>query len=400
MERFDNRNDDRIFISYEALTNDFEGPFEATRLNDFLSGSEGVYPISTESVPCVWRAVVKYKEEVKPSNQTLKVENRRRLDPAHHDSQRSGPTERPYTKELLEPMSSMLAELIQTWGDRNLRLRTILESYLKEVRAVFLDLTNESSQTNSLQPPSKTYHIFQASLPHTRSTVLNNVLVGLFDPTAAYKKSSLITITHDMNLLELYHKERQNFDEIFFVVTNKAANPNAQIDKEICHYNNVLCIGSNELTYTSHGELNAMVNNVADKFQSRFQYFFGPASIDESKRMDAIQRIEAMDIAAANANNEVIKESTKSFHIFQTSPPHTASTVATNWLMGLFEPEENYSFLVNNGSLENVRHNRMRVPINAVRFLKMCELLLNTPIYLPTMMFYRLFRRWLRRPML
>jgi hypothetical protein len=369
MERFDNRNDDCIFISYEALTNDVEGPFEATRLNDFLSGSEGVYPISAESVPCVWRAVVKYKEELKPSNTTLKVENRRRLDPAHHDSQRSGPTERPYTKELLESMSSMLAELIQKWGDRHLRLCTIIEGYQKEVHAAFLNLNNESSQSNSPQPPSKTYHIFQASLPHTGSTVLNNILVGLFDPTAAYKKSSLISITHDMNLLDLYQRERQNFDEIFFAVAMKRADPNLPIDKEVCKYDNVLCIDSNELTYNSQGELNAMVSNVANKIQSRFQYFFGPASLDESKRMDAIQRIEAMDIAAANANNEVIKESTKSFHIFQASPPHTASTVATNWLMGLFEPEENYSFLFNGGPLEYIDHNHKRVPINEVRTL-------------------------------
>ncbi len=230
--------------------------------------------------------------------------------------------------------------------------------------------------TPNLQPPSKTFHIFQASLPHTGSSVLNNILVGIFDPTAAYKKSSLITITHDINLLGLYHRAKQNFDEIFFVVTNKVTDPNAQIDNEICQYNNVVCIGSNELTYTGEGELNAMVNNVADKFQSRFQYFFGPASIDESKRTGAIQRIETMDIAAANAKNEVIKESTqsseqKSFHIFQASPPHTASTVATNWLMGLFEPEESYSFLVNNKSLKYVRHNHMTVPINTVRPLKM-----------------------------
>ena len=35
----------------------------------------------------------------------------------------------------------------------------------------------------------------------------------------------------------------------------------------------------------------------------------------------------------------------KNFHIIQASPPHTASTVATNWLMGLFTPFSDYAFM-------------------------------------------------------
>ncbi len=383
MNRFDDMNDDRIFISYETLIDDNEGPQEAIRLNNFLTRSEGVHPIASESVPCVWRAVVKYKEQVKTPNQTLKDEKRRRLDPAHHDSQRSGPTERPYTREMLESMSNMLVDLIQKWGDRHLRLRTTLERYQQEVHAAYLKIVNQSSETNSIEQPTKTFHIFQASLPHTGSTILNNILVGLFDPTAAYKKSSLITITHEVGLLELYQRERHNFDEIFFVATIKGVDTNTHIDKELCKYDNVLCIDSEDLTYTSRDELSAMVNNVANKFQSRFQYFFGLESLDESKRVAAVKRLEALDIATAvvddrpqemqDAKSGVITESTqirvngKSFHIFQASPQHTASTVATNWLMGLFEPDQNYSFLVNSESLTNVRHNDKTVPINTVR---------------------------------
>lgn len=397
MERFEKFNDDRIFISYEALTDDTKGPLEATRLNDFLSASAGVYPIPTESVPCVWRAVVKYKEQVKQPNPTPKVENRRRLDPAHHDSQRSGPTERPYTPELLKAMSNMLVDLIQKWGDRHLHLRAILEDYLQDVRAAHLHAINQFSSVNfpSLRPPSKSFHIFQASSSHTGSSVLNNVLVGLFDPAAAYKMSSLITVTHDMNLLELYQRERHNFDEIIFVVTIKGADPIRPIDKELCEYNNVLCLDSDELTYTNQEELNAMVNNVANKFQSRFQYIFGPASLDESRRTDAVKRIEAMDYAAAalHADEKIkgLEASTqlsvngKSFHIFQSSPPHTASTVVTNWLMGLFEPDQNYSFMVNDKSLENVRQNHRTVSVNTVRSLN------NTYLFLFWLLMFLLF---------
>ena len=408
MERFDNMNDDRIFISYETLTDDNKGPDEATRLNNFLSGSEGVHPISTESVPCVWRAVVKYTEQVKPSNPKHEGEKRRRLDPAHHDSQRSGPTERPYTQALLESMSNMLAELIQKWGDRHLHLRNILEGYQQEVHAAIPNIINQSSQSIGIEQPTKMFHIFQASLPHTGTTVLNNILVGLFDPTAAYKKSSLVTITHDMNLLELYKRERHNFDEIFFVVTIKGEDPNTQIDNELCNYDNVLCIDSGELKYTSHDELNAMVNSVANKFQSRFQYYFGPASLDESKRAGAVKRIEAMETAtaaldqsqgASDATNDGLEEPTqfsvngKSFHIFQASPPHTASTLVTNWLMGLFEPEQNYSFLVKDASLKKVRHNDRTVPINTVSTLKVKHTLLVNLIPFADSSCHCLFRR-------
>ncbi len=381
MERFENRNDDRIFISYELLTNDSEGPQEAIRLNNFLSKSDGVRPIQTESIPCVWRAVVKYKEQLKTQNTTLEDE-KRRLDPAHHDSQRSGPTERPYTQDLLEAMSNMLINLIQTWGDRNLRLRTILEGYQQDIYTAYLNIIHESIQANT---DTKTFHIFQVSLPHTGSTVLNNILTGLFDPTAAYKKSSMITITHEMNLLDMYKKEKPNFDEIFFVVTNKGVDSNPQFDKELCKYDNVLCIRNEELIYNSREELHRIVDSVANQFQSRFQYFFGLESLDESKRTAAVKRQEAMDIATAALNGQSrevpdtisgVNEKTtefrvngKSFHIFQASPRHTASTLVTNWLMGLFESDRNYSFLVNDATATNVRSNDKTVPIDAVRNL-------------------------------
>lgn len=50
---------DRLLISYEGLTDDFIGPEVAKGLNDFLGQVDGVDPIESDSVPCVWRAVVK-----------------------------------------------------------------------------------------------------------------------------------------------------------------------------------------------------------------------------------------------------------------------------------------------------------------------------------------------------
>ena len=206
MERFDQSDQDRIFISYETLTDDIEGPAEAIRIANFLSKSEGVEPISTDAVPCVWKAVVKYKEQVSDPN---RKERRRRLDPKHHDSQRSGPTERPYTPELLDAMSKMLLDLIKRWGDQHLRLRKTLEGYHQIVHAAYLDISNQSPKAVSLQSSSKKFHIIQVSPLNSGSTVLNNLLLGLFDPEAEYEKSSMVSITHEMSgLLNIYKGER------------------------------------------------------------------------------------------------------------------------------------------------------------------------------------------------
>ena len=272
MERFLKSNNDRIFISYETLTDDNDGAEEATRINNFLAQSDGVEPIATEAVPCVWRTVVKYKGQAAPFKRRLD-DGRRRLDPAHHDSQRKGPTERPYTLEMLNAMSHMLLGLVKRWGDHHLRLRQILEGYHRDVHAAYLAVSSQANeqpppqlqqppQSNNLQQPAKNFHIFQVSLGTTGSTILNNLLVGLFDPGADFKQSSMITKTQDTDLLTLYKKERPSYDDVFFVGTG--------VGKETCEYDNVVCIEDKELQYSNQQELRDMVDNLSDKLQLRF----------------------------------------------------------------------------------------------------------------------------------
>lgn len=395
MERFDKSNNDRILISYETLTDDNNGPKEAIRIANFLSQSEGVDPIDTELVPCIWRAVVKYKEQLKDTQMRRLDDGRRRLDPLHHDSQRSGPTERPYTPELLDSMSQMLLGLIQKWGDRHKRLQTVLEGYQQDVHAAYLDLIKQSPLPSDHPLPGKNFHVYHLSLAESGSTVLHNLLVGLIDPDAAYKNSSVITKTHDTNLLELYKNERPRFDEVFFVVSNKGTDPQTRIDNDACTYDNVLCIEYEELLYNNMEELNAMVNNMANKFQSKFEYFFGPGLLDESKRREAAKRLETIDnaIAALESQPPIVSDTTfavdgesasiakgstrlevsgKSFHIFEVSAPDTEGVVsqilantAMNFLMGLFDPDGDFSFMVNNRE-RTVRQRDMTVPVDSV----------------------------------
>jgi hypothetical protein len=380
MERFEKNNHDRIIISYETLTDDSNGPEEAMRIANFLSQSEGVDPIDTSKVPCIWKAVVKYKEQVK------NTEKRRRLD-LHHDSQRSGPTERPYTPVLLDAMLNMLIDLIAKWGQRHERLRTVLEGYQKDVSTAYAKLNSKQpSNTGSDSPSEKTFHVYQVSLPSSGTTsgttVLNNLLVGLLDSEAAYKSSSVVTKTHDTNLLELYKKEIGNYDEIFFVMATDSQisiGGRFTIDNELCTYDNVMCIEPKELIYNNIQELTNVVNIFSSKFSKRFDYFFGDGFVDENKRMEAVKRLESIDNAVAalerqsvvvesTSNNKASKVHGKSFHIFQVSRSEsedpTPANVATNWLIGLFEPEEDYSFMVFDRE-RTVRKHDMTVPLES-----------------------------------
>ena len=398
MERFVvGGNKDRIFISYEQLTDDNDGPEETIRINNFLGESEGVTPIETEAVPCIWRTVVKFKQQLEP-NEPPKDEGRRRLDPDHHNSQRSGPTERPYTPELLEAMIKMLSGLIEKWGDRNQRLKGILQGYQAAVQAASLDpidqqaaaLPSNVPQTSTPQiPPTvgktrggKSFHIVQAST--TGSTVLNNLLAGLFDPESDFKQSSLISKAPDFDLLPLYKNEKdKGYDEVFFVVVK-----DEQMAKELCEFNNLLCINHLELLYNSQQDLQDMVSGLTNRLQSRFEYFLGPEFFTESNKIDAVKRLESMDKAVAALDGKAPDEDSgtipgsssisnkvngKSFHIFQASPePSTASSsfdasfVATNWLMGMFEPDRDISFMANDAQ-HSVKQNDRSVSIDTVR---------------------------------
>lgn len=123
-----------------------------------------------------------------------------------------------------------------------------------------------------------------------------------------------------------------------------------------------------ELLYTNRQEIETIVHNIANKFHSTFDYFFAdsPQYFDETTKVNAVNRLEAMSTAAvriadqpfdvtdrkfgvhgglgstndtgeiAKVENKIATQETtvatqqtsgfqKSFHIFQASPPKTAS---------------------------------------------------------------------------
>lgn len=66
--------ENRYVITYEGLTDDLIGAEVTKGLNEFLGRAEGVDAIDRESVPCVWKAVVKNQPPEHQKEQIAKLE--------------------------------------------------------------------------------------------------------------------------------------------------------------------------------------------------------------------------------------------------------------------------------------------------------------------------------------
>ena len=89
MDRYAPEN--RLLLTYEGLTDNLIGPEVAKGLNEFLGKAKGVTPIPSDSVACIWRAVVKNEP---PEHQAKQIEilQAQALDP--HQSTTLKKTER------------------------------------------------------------------------------------------------------------------------------------------------------------------------------------------------------------------------------------------------------------------------------------------------------------------
>jgi hypothetical protein len=140
MEKYDDRSN-LLLLSYEDLTSQDLGPTTAQRIADYLGETEGVNPISSESIPC-WETVVNYKNHPSPTPQevedNVEVKNRKlrvsfaeRYDPA---SERSGPKVRPYTAENLQAMIDLFNRLMTKYSHDE-EFVSIMESYIEKAES-------------------------------------------------------------------------------------------------------------------------------------------------------------------------------------------------------------------------------------------------------------------------
>ena len=87
---------------------------------------------------------------------------------------------------------------------------------------------------------------------------------------------------------------------MFFVLTKSGTDADEQIDKNVCEYDNVLCIEHQDTLYNNEDELQAMVFRLTEKFHRSFAKFFGPPLMGKSiglGEQSAISRLKEMNAA-------------------------------------------------------------------------------------------------------
>ena len=310
--------------------------------------------VKIEDVPCVWNEVVRNELEIASRFRNRRLQNgeARRLPDVGSDGGTWSLTERPFTPEDLASISQMLLELMNRWS-RHQRLLNMLARYHREVNMAYLEAIGQweyavveqshliGDQSLELpvadpRPTPRPFHIIQASPHHAGSTLVTNWLMGLFEPEADYAfminqpdlpiyrsgheitiDSSIITKTHNLDLLYLYKLYRPQFEELFFVVSNRGIDRNTRINAELCTYRNVLCVEYEELLYSNREELELMVAALTDKLRSRFEFFFGPDSIwfTKENQLNAVERLVALARASADMANEPFEKMDYKFGI-------------------------------------------------------------------------------------
>ena len=118
MTKYQERSD-LLLVSYEELTNEWTGPHVAAAIVEFLGQQDGVDPIPSESVPCVWDMVVNYKKHMGETQ-----------DP---HSLRTGNPARPFKKLMLKHVAAAIERLQGEFSD-DFDLARILSSYYEEVK--------------------------------------------------------------------------------------------------------------------------------------------------------------------------------------------------------------------------------------------------------------------------
>lgn len=321
-----------LVISHEDLLDVQIGGDEARRLASFLGEVEGVNAVDSDHVPCVWDKVLNYKGD---SGENVDVdvelvERRRRLDsyiiPHPRSVQKDGSTERPYTTEQIDAMTSVLQALASEFQHSHLHdlMLRYSEQLIKESSSI--DPSNQTKQrqipqqlvsktTPGTTTDGRTFHIFHASPPNAVSHVVTHWLMGLFEEADAdvselvsspgltvYQNnqpvniaSTVVTRTNEgVDLLLLYKIFKPGFDEVLFVVSGNEEYLGQANSREMCSYDNVLCIRDGTLSHDGKANLPELVNNLTEQLRQKFAFFFGTtgefAMINE---VDAVVRLQA-----------------------------------------------------------------------------------------------------------
>ena len=168
--------------------------------------------------------------------------------------------------------------------------------------------------------PTSKYHIFVASKVDTGSTLLANMILGLFDqnletqigflhfdlslvkPTvgADIDETSVVTKTHIQDLDVLYTHFEDDYDELFIIVPNRSE---LRLEDRYCSHpyyaSKILCLEYEDFTYSDPTKMKESISYVAGKIKSAFPYF-GEVELLEENAEKRIKDMEAMMKHMAN----------------------------------------------------------------------------------------------------
>ena len=173
--------------------------------------------------------------------------------------------------------------------------------------------------TELAKTPTSKYHIFVASKPDTGSTLLVNMILGLFDEKVETKvgflhfdltivkpvqgaaiDDSVVTKTHIQDLDVLYTHFEDDYDEVFIIVPNRSE---IRLEDRYCSHpyysNKVLCLEYEDFTYAEPTMMKDSISYVAGKIKEAFPYF-GEVDLLEENAAKRIKDMEAMMKHMAN----------------------------------------------------------------------------------------------------
>ena len=113
MDRYTSEN--RLLITYEGLTDDVIGAEVTKGLSLFLGQAKGVTTIHPDSVPCIWRAVVKNEPPAQQAAQIMKLQSLAvNQPPGMQQQQPPQPQHQPQQQQQLQQGTTSVVQPQQT----------------------------------------------------------------------------------------------------------------------------------------------------------------------------------------------------------------------------------------------------------------------------------------------
>jgi len=131
-----------LITSFETLTNENSGVFQAKRIANWLNRLDGVDVINQKYVPCLWRKVINHGRY--RIDDISRDKSREKKEWLPMSTMRRGPSRRAYTVENLKVMTASLERLRTRYLD-NIQFVNLMEAYIKAVADTKPEITPDGT---------------------------------------------------------------------------------------------------------------------------------------------------------------------------------------------------------------------------------------------------------------